>query len=123
MIFLKSAEAKLLLTVTHSILKTSENRKDDGTVEVQVRAYGYRTQERIDYVSKYCSDGNYYDVPVHWDEYLPVMGTGSLEMQEDTVDERPDIDPVTRLQETNQKLDAFGENSVFRRHITSRIKQ
>lgn len=109
--------------VTHSILKTSENRKDDGTVEVQVRAYGYRTQERIDYVSKYCSDGNYYDVPVHWDEYLPVMGTGSLEMQEDTVDERPDIDPVTRLQETNQKLDAFGENSVFRRHITSRIKQ
>ncbi len=109
--------------VTHSILKTTENRNDDGTVDVQVRAYGYRTQDRIDYVSKYCSNGHYYDVPVHWDEYLPVMGTGTLAMQEDTVDERPDLDPVIRLQETCQKLDAFGEDSIFRRHITSRIKQ
>lgn len=108
---------------THSILKTSETRKADGTVEVQVRAHGYRIQPRVDYISKYCSDGNYYDVPVHWDEYLPVMGTGSFEMKEDTVDERPDMDPVTRLQEITEKLDAFGENSIFRRHITSRLKQ
>lgn len=107
---------------TQCILKTTENRKGDGTVEVQVRAYGYRAEHRIEYVSKYCSNGNYYDVPVHWDEYLPVMGSGTLEMQEDTVDERPDLDPVSRLKEINQKLDAFGENSVFRRHITSRIK-
>lgn len=108
---------------TKCILKTTENRKDDGTVEVNVRAYGYRAEHRIDYVSKYCSNGNYYDVPVHWDEYLPVVGTGCLELQEDIVDERPDLDPVTRLHEINKKLDAFGENSVFRRHITSRIKQ
>lgn len=108
---------------TQCILKTTENRKDDGTVEVNVRAYGYRTVERVDYVSKYCSNGNYYDVPVHWNEYVPVVGTGCIELQEDTVDERPDLDPVTRLQEINKRLDAFGENSVFRRHITSRIKQ
>lgn len=106
---------------THSILKTSENRKADGTVEVQVRAYGYRAESRIDYVSKYCSNGNYYDVPVHWDEYIPVMGTGSFEMKEDTVDERPNLDPVARMQEINEKLDAFGENSIFRRHITSKL--
>lgn len=108
--------------VTHNILKTTELRKDDGTVEVQVRAYGYRTEPRVDYVSKYCSDGNYYDVPVHWDEYIPVIGTGTFEMQEDTVDERPDLNPVTRLQETIQKLSNFGENSIYRRHITSRMK-
>lgn len=108
--------------VTHSILKTTENRKDDGTVEVQVRAYGYRAEPRIDYVSKYCRDGNYYDVPVHWDEYVPVMGTGTFEMQEDTDDEQPNLDPVARLNEINRKLDAFGENSIFRRNITSRIK-
>lgn len=107
---------------THCILKTSENRKDDGTIEVQVRAYGYRTEPRVDYVSKYCSNGNYYDVPVHWEEYIPVMGTGMLEMQEDTDDERQNLDPVARMQETIQKLDAFGENSMFRRHITSRLK-
>ena len=107
--------------VTHSILKTTENRKEDGTVEVQVRAYGYRSEPRVDYISKYCSNGNYYDVPVKWDEYIPVMGTGVLEMQEDIVDEQPDLDPVARLQETNQKLGALGEGSIFRRHITSRI--
>ena len=107
--------------VTHSILKTTENRKEDGTVEVQVRAYGYRSEPWVDYISKYCSNGNYYDVPVKWDEYIPVMGTGVLEMQEDIVDEQPDLDPVARLQETNQKLGALGEGSIFRRHITSRI--
>ncbi len=109
--------------VTPCIIKTTENRKDNETVEVQVRAYGYRTEPRIEYVSKYCRNGKYYDVPVHWDEYLPVMGTGTLEIQEDTVDERPNLDPVARLEEINQKLSAFGENSLFRRHITSRIKQ
>lgn len=109
--------------VTHSILKTTEKRKDDGTVEVQVKAYGYRSEPRVEYVSKYCSNGNYYDVPVRWDEYIPVMGSGTLEMQEDTVDEQPNMDPVARLQEINSKLGAFGENSVFRRHVTSRIMQ
>lgn len=51
------------------------------------------------------------------------MGTGTFEMKEDVVDERPDIDPISRLEETNQKLNAFGEDSIFRRHITSRIKE
>ena len=43
-------------------------------------------------------------------------------MKEDTVDERPDLDPVARMQEINEKLDAFGESSIFRRHITSKLK-
>lgn len=109
--------------VTKCILKTTENRRNNGTVEVLVHANGYRIEPRIEYVQKFGRDGKYHSVPVHWDEYLPVVGTGCLELQEDTVDERPDLDPVARLQEINKKLDAFGENSVFRRHITSRIKQ
>ncbi|MBR0334476.1 MAG: hypothetical protein IIX13_06050 [Bacteroidales bacterium] len=106
---------------THCILKTSEERKDDGSVEVKVRAYGYRAEPRIDYVSKYCSNGNYYDVPVHWDEYIPVMGSGSMTLQEDTTDEQPNLTPIERLQAINEKIDAFGEDSIFRRHITSRL--
>lgn len=106
---------------THCILKTSEERKDDGSVEVKVRAYGYRAEPRIDYVSKYCSNGNYYDVPVHWDEYIPVMGSGSMTLQEDTIDEQPNLTPIERIQAINEKIDAFGEDSIFRRHITSRL--
>lgn len=109
--------------VTPCILKTTENHRDNETVEVQVRAYGYRTEPRVEYISKYCRNGKYYDVPVHWDEYIPVMGTGAIEMQEDIVDERPNLDPIARLEEINKKLGTFGENSLFRRHITSRIKQ
>lgn len=106
---------------THCILKTEEDRKNDGTVEVKVRAYGYRAEPRIDYVSKYCSNGNYYDVPVHWDEYIPVMGSGSMTLQEDTIDEQPNLTPIERIQAINEKIDAFGEDSIFRRHITSRL--
>lgn len=106
---------------THCILKTEEDRKNDGTVEVKVRAYGYRAEPRIDYVSKYCRDGNYYDVPVHWDEYIPVMGSGSMTLQEDTIDEQPNLTPIERIQAINEKIDAFGEDSIFRRHITSRL--
>lgn len=106
---------------THCILKTEEDRKVDGTVEVKVRAYGYRAEPRIDYVSKYCRDGNYYDVPVHWDEYIPVMGSGSMTLQEDTIDEQPNLTPIERIQAINEKIDAFGEDSIFRRHITSRL--
>lgn len=106
---------------THCILKTEEDRKNDGTVEVKVRAYGYRAEPRIDYVSKYCRNGNYYDVPVHWDEYIPVMGSGSMTLQEDTIDEQPNLTPIERIQAINEKIDAFGEDSIFRRHITSRL--
>lgn len=109
--------------VTKSILKTMETRKEDGCVKVDVHAYGYRTEPRVDYVSKYCRNGNYYDVPVHWNEYIPVTGTGSFEMKEDIDDEKPEMDPLARLHETEQKLKDFGESSVFRRHITSRIMQ
>ncbi len=107
--------------VTKSILKTMETRNGDGSVSVNVNAYGYRAEPRVDYVSKYCSNGKYYDVPVHWNEYLPVTGIGSFEMKEDTEDEKPDMDPLARLHETERKLKDFGEASVFRRHITSRM--
>lgn len=107
---------------TPSILKTAEHRNEDGTVDVEVRAYGYKAEPRIDYVSKYCRNGNYYDVPVHWNEYLPVTGTGTFEMMEDVDDDAPDMDPLSRLHATEQKLQGFGDSSIFRRHITSRMK-
>lgn len=106
--------------VTRSILKTTENRKNDGTAEIQVRAYGYCTEPRVDYVSRYCSNGNYYDVPVEWDEYIPVMGTGKFKIAEDAIDEQPNLDPIARLQKTQQQR-PFGEDSVSRRHILSEI--
>lgn len=107
---------------TKSILKTTEKRNEDGSVNVDVRAYGYKAEPRVDYISKYCRNGNYYDVPVRWNEYVPIVGTGTFEMKEDSGDENFDMDPIARLHETEQKLQDFGESSIFRRHITSRMQ-
>ena len=108
--------------VTQNILKTTEKRKRDGIIELSIYAHGHRSEPRVDYVSVRCKNGNYYDVPVEWQEYFPVIGTGAIEMKEDIIEDDTNLDPITRLQKTNQKLNAFGENSIFRRHITSRIK-
>lgn len=39
---------------------------------IKVVANAYAAYERVDYVSRYCKDGNYYDVAVPWYEYLPI---------------------------------------------------
>lgn len=60
-------------SVTMNILKTQLTSIDEnGISRMDVSAHGYRVEERIDYVTKWGNDGNYHEVPVHWDEYLPV---------------------------------------------------
>ena len=39
---------------------------------VHVSAQSYRTEQRVDYVSKRAGNGHSYSVPVHWVEYIPV---------------------------------------------------
>ena len=42
-----------------------------------------RTEKRLTYISKWGGDGRTHQVPVYWDEYLPVVGQGSISMTED----------------------------------------
>ena len=59
-------------TNTRAILKTELMSKDWETDEVCVRAYSFRTEERVDYVSVRGGDGLIHSVPVEWTEYIPV---------------------------------------------------
>lgn len=61
------------LSVTRDILKTTTVKSKDHCDTIKVTAYGYRSEERIDYVQKFGGDGRSHTIPVHWTEYLPVQ--------------------------------------------------
>ena len=68
--------------VTRCLLKTEVVARDEGETRVAVTAHGYRTEDRVDYVSVRGGDGHCHDVPVHWDEYLPVSRTREMTLTE-----------------------------------------
>lgn len=69
-------------SVTSSILKCSYIGTQGGTDSYRVTAHSFETQERVDYVSVLCDNGHYYDVPVYWDEYLPITKKTTMHMKE-----------------------------------------
>jgi hypothetical protein len=65
-------------SATKNILKVSAEYLDEGVEEVEVTAYGFRTLDRVHYVTMLGGDGNWHDVPVPWTEYIPVERTSML---------------------------------------------
>lgn len=59
-------------SATNSILDVERIGKYGGCDVIKVVANAYAAYERVDYVSRYCKDGNYYNVAVPWYEYLPI---------------------------------------------------
>ena len=62
-------------TKTQAILKSSFVSSKDSIDETCITAYSYDIEKRVDIVSMRGGDGHIHNVPVEWDEYLP------LEMQ------------------------------------------
>ena len=61
--------------ITRNILKTKEERSDDGMSRVEVTAAGFRGVERRDFVEKRGGDGRSHMVPVDWIEYFEVSNS------------------------------------------------
>jgi len=59
-------------TKTQVILKSSFVRSEDQIDQTCITAYSYDIEGRVDIVSVRGDDGYYHDVPVEWDEYLPL---------------------------------------------------
>ena len=106
--------------VTDCILKTEqpEGREDDSTITVY--AHGYRTEQRITYISKWGRDGILHRVPVNWDEYLPVTGTGYIYMKEDNDFQDTPITNRQRFNHISEVLDQANLD-LYRRHIASKV--
>ena len=107
--------------VTDCILKTEEKQLVGGSSVITVFAYGYRIEKRLSFITKWGGDGRPHQVPVYWDEYLPVTGQGSMRMTEDN-----DGDDITSTQ--HQRIAHVADvlkNSgmeIYRRHIASKVQ-
>ena len=106
--------------VTNCILKTEQLQTIGDNSTIKVNAYGYRTEQHLEYVSKWGGDGNLHNVPVYWDEYLPVTGSGMIYLKEDN---NFKDDSVTQRQRLGHIRSVLTENNlnIYRRHIASRV--
>lgn len=59
-------------TKTRAILKSSFVRSEDNVDETCITAYSYDIEKRVDVVSVLGGDGHFHNVPVEWDQYLPL---------------------------------------------------
>ena len=66
------------LTRTKSILKAEFLYSKNSTDCVQVTAHSFASEPRIDFVPTLGGDGRFHNVPVHWDEYIPVVNTSQM---------------------------------------------
>lgn len=106
--------------VTNCILKTERLQTIGDNSTIKVNAYGYRTEQHLEYVSKWGGDGNLHHVPVYWDEYLPVTGSGMIYLKEDN---NFKDDSLTQRQRLGHIRSVLAENdlNIYRRHIASRV--
>ncbi len=59
-------------TKTQAILKSTFVRSSDNVDEACITAYSYDMEPRVDIVTMRGNDGKLHNVPVNWDEYLPL---------------------------------------------------
>jgi hypothetical protein len=72
-------------SATLSLLKVVIDRQSGKNTRGRVIALGFRTEERIDTVSKWGGDGRMHDVSVPWLEYLPVQRETSMDVLDATI--------------------------------------
>lgn len=107
--------------VTHCILKTSEIKKNGNESTLTVSAHGYKAVQRLSYFPVLGGDGRYHQVPVYWDEYIPVTGTGQIQIVEDNTDMTDaGITQQQRIDHINELL-SRANLKVYRRHIASSL--
>lgn len=106
--------------VTDCILKTERGHTVNDSSTLTVHAYGYSSIERVTYVKRYGGDGRYHNVPVYWDEYLPVEGLGKIYIKEDNDIE---IDGITHKERAAHIDNVLAESGLklYRRHIASKL--
>lgn len=63
---------------TEAILKASAVRSSDSIDEICVSAYSYDTIPQVDFVPVFGGDGHMHSVAVPWDEYIPLVESGSF---------------------------------------------
>lgn len=105
---------------TNCILKTSQNKNSEDRSTITVYAHGYKIKKRVTYCSKWGNDGRMHEIPVYWDEYLPVTGKGQIQMEEDNGFVDNSTTPRQRLNHINSMLNK-SDFDIYRRRIASKL--
>lgn len=108
---------------TRNILKTSVANRDGNVATVAVTAHGFRIERRTDIVRVCAGNGRLYDVPVDWDEYLPVSRTSEIRAAEKDGMTKPEFDRAVTGDESLRRFfcdwGADAAAAKFRRSIMS----
>lgn len=119
-------EFKHPLSNTRNILKTSVVKSGENVDTVKVTAFGYETENKIDYIPKYGNDGKTHLVPVHWVLYTPVSEETNIKIN--VIDDKKEETYRDKFMKRLEKLKT-GENLdpvdlyLFRRFIVEVIKK
>ena len=62
------------------IYKTELAKRENNVYTVNVSAFSFRAEKRVQYVPEYGDDGDIHDVPVEWFEYIPVTKTSAIQI-------------------------------------------
>ncbi|MBR6389192.1 MAG: hypothetical protein IKS15_03645 [Opitutales bacterium] len=73
-------------SATQAILKAS---RVGGEGEVEITAYSYKGERRVEYVSVFGGDGRLHSVAVEWVEYLPISKTSKISVSEAAGNQAP----------------------------------
>ncbi len=106
--------------VTDCILKTREQEDADCNRYVAVSAHGFRVEKRVTYIGRFGGDGRWHNVPVYWDEYLPVTGEGRMAIMEDNDFNDSHATQTERIEHIDEMLEST-RMTLYRRHIASKI--
>lgn len=65
-------------TKTHAILKSSFVNSQNDVDEIRISAYSYDIIPRVDFIPVHGGDGRWHNVPVPWDDFIPLEATNSF---------------------------------------------
>lgn len=88
---------------TKCIVKTEAfhtNKYGDG---IKATAYGFNVVPRVTEIAVYGGDGRYHNVPVYWDEYIPVEKTSTIGVMESQLT-IPEYRNVMKENEENKQI-------------------
>lgn len=78
-------------TKTQAILKSTFVGSKDSIDETCITAYSYDIEKRVDVVPVYGGDGHYHNVPVEWDNYLPLVAQNNFYISTNEIAENKSV--------------------------------
>ncbi len=100
------------MSATPALLKTAIISKDGRSDHIEVTAYSYKSEDRVEFVTMLGGDGHLHSIPVHWLEYLPLENKSTVKIKELGFSQR---EFYTRLAETElgKTIDGYGKRNAY----------